>query len=51
MDVDFTNFRDLIDEIVEKCPPMGGDIVCLSYLRHVWFGVMKTSELICYVRT
>ena len=31
VDADFTNFRDLVDEVVDKCPPSFGDIVKLFY--------------------
>ena len=31
VDADFTNFRDLVDEVVEKYPPCFGDIVKLFY--------------------
>jgi len=31
VDADFTNFKDLVDEVVEKCPPRFGDIVRLFY--------------------
>jgi len=31
VDADFTNFRDLVDEVVDKCPPSFGDVVKLFY--------------------
>ena len=31
VDADFTNFRDLVDKVVDKCPPSYGDIVKLFY--------------------
>jgi len=31
VDPDFTNFKDLVDEVVDKCPPSYGDIVKLFY--------------------
>ena len=31
VDADFTNFKDLVDEVVDKCPPSFGDIVKLFY--------------------
>ena len=31
VDADFTNFKDLIDEVVDKYPPRYGDIVKLFY--------------------
>ena len=31
MDVDFTNFRDLVDEVVDKYPPSFGHIAKLCY--------------------
>jgi len=31
VDADFTNFRDLVDKVVDKCPPSFGDIVKLFY--------------------
>ena len=31
VDADFTNFKDLVDEVVDKCPPHFGDIVRLFY--------------------
>ena len=31
VDPDFTNFKDLVDEVGDKCPPSYGDIVKLFY--------------------
>ena len=31
VDADFTNFKDLVDEVVDKCPPSYGHIVKIFY--------------------
>ena len=35
VDADFTNFKDLVDEVVDKCPPNYGDMM-KNCFTHAW---------------
>jgi len=35
VDADFTNFEDLVDEVVDKCPPNYGDMM-KNCFTHAW---------------
>ena len=53
VDADFTNFRDLVDEVVDKCPPSFGDVVKLwiqrpiskSVLTKIWLKCLQNMKL------